>query len=347
MTQLNSMPQMILTFPTTNQSFSTVYERKIITLSGTVSDVDNDNVTVSATIGGKTKGTVISGTSTEKSWSLTWDVAADNISQGSYSNIVVTADDGNGGVATTTMGYTLTVDRTVPVISLSGVANGQTYQNSVSPTFSATDAGGSGLASVTATLNGLAYTSGTTITSGGSKTLVVTAVDKAGNQAQQTVNFTVNKAPFMVLFSPAANQTLAEGQAVSVAEDRFTLRVTPGDADTGDTLQYKMIQGEVTKVDWTACTGGTAFEYTFAGLLLGNNVCQVLVKDNKGGQAVRSFTLRNKAVGSSSAALSQKGVREVLAALGYPGTDFGCLNDLKPGGYSGALSLSSILNQVE
>ena len=341
--KLNTPPSLFITTPVTNQSFSTVSGRKTITISGTVSDADNNNVTISAAINGKTKSTVVSNTSTEKTWSLSWDVSTDNIAEGRYSNIVVTADDGMGGIATATMGYTLTVDRTAPVISISGVANGQTYQNSVMPTFSATDSGGSGLATVTATLNGVSCTSGTAVTSAGSKVLIVTATDNAGNQSQQSVNFTVNKVPSIVLFSPATNQNLSEGQVIVVTEDRFTVRITPDD-DAGDTLQYKITQGGITKVDWKNCSRGIAFDYTFIDLVLGNNVCQVLVRDDKGGQVTRTFTVRNKASGSTSAALSQKGVREVLIALGYPGTAFSCLNDLKPSGYTGPLSFSGIIN---
>ncbi|SHK94135.1 Ig-like domain-containing protein, partial [Desulforamulus aeronauticus] len=346
MAQLNCNPKITISLPATNQSFSTAPGRKTITISGTVSDVDNNNVTISAAINGKTKITVISNTSTAKTWSLTWDVSADNIAEGSYSNILVTADDGMGGIATATMGYTLTVDRTTPVISISGVANGQTYQNSVTPIFSATDAGGAGLASVTATLNGMAYTSGTAITSAGGQVLVVTAIDHAGNQSQQSVNFTVNKAPTCLLFSPATNQTLAEGQVIVVTENRFTVRITPDDANTGDALQYKIIQSGITKVDWKNCSRSIAFDCTFTDVLLGNNVCQVMVRDDRGGQVTRTFTVRNKASGSAVAALSQKGVREVLIALGYPGTAFRCLNDLKPSGYTGPLSFSGIINSL-
>ncbi len=340
----NSDPVISVTNPATNQLFSTAPGRKTITISGTVRDADNNNITINAAINGKTKSTIISNTSTAKAWSLTWDVSADNIVEGSYSNILVTADDGMGGIATATMGYILTVDRTAPAISISGVANGQTYQNSVTPSFSATDAGGAGFASVAATLNGVSYTSGTAITSAGGQVLVVTATDYAGNQSQQSVNFTVNKAPVCSLFSPATNQTLAEGQGIVVTENRFTVRITPDDANAGDMLQYKVIQSGVIKVDWQNCSRGSAFDYTFTNVLLGNNVCQVLVRDDKGGQVTRTFTVRNKATGSAAAALSQKGVREVLLALGYPGTAYSCLNDLKPSGYTGPLSFSGIIN---
>jgi len=49
----------------------------------------------------------------------------------------------------------------------------------------------SGLASCSATLNGSAYTSGTSIGTSGSKTLVVIAIDNSSNSTSITINFTI------------------------------------------------------------------------------------------------------------------------------------------------------------
>lgn len=219
---LNALPSLTLTSPANNQAVSIVSGRRTITISGTVSDADNDTVIISATINGKTKTTSVTNTSTSKPWSLTWDVVTDNIAQGTYTNIVVTADDGQGGTTTATYTGTITVDKTNPVITISGVANGATYQNSVTPTFSATDSGGSGLASVTATLDGAAYTSGTAITASGSHTLVVTATDNAGNQAQQTVTFSINKAPTLNLTPPLENLLGTDGNCEDTSKFTYT-----------------------------------------------------------------------------------------------------------------------------
>ncbi|MDN4093586.1 Ig-like domain-containing protein [Brevibacillus agri] len=219
---LNAKPSIALTSPTNNQVVSNVSGRRTITISGTVADANSNTVTISATINGKTKTTSVAATPTAKSWSLTWDVVTDNIAQGTYTNIVVTADDGQGGTATATYTGTITVDKTSPDITISGVANGATYQNSVTPTFSATDSGGSGLASVTATLDGAAYTSGTAITASGSHTLVVTATDNAGNQAQQTVTFSVNKAPTIDLIQPSENLLGTDGNCENTSKFTYT-----------------------------------------------------------------------------------------------------------------------------
>ncbi|NOU54910.1 hypothetical protein HN020_09130 [Brevibacillus borstelensis] len=219
---LNAKPSIALTSPTNNQVVSNVSGRRTITISGTVADANSNTVTISATINGKTKTTSVAATPTAKSWSLTWDVVTDNIAQGTYTNIVVTADDGQGGTATATYTGTITVDKTSPDITISGFANGATYQNSVTPTFSATDSGGSGLASVTATLDGAAYTSGTAITASGSHTLVVTATDNAGNQAQQTVTFSINKAPTLNLISPLENLLGTDGNCEDTSKFTYS-----------------------------------------------------------------------------------------------------------------------------
>jgi hypothetical protein len=80
------------------------------------------------------------------------------------------------------------IDRTPPVITVSGVANGQTYDHAVSPTFSATDLH---QPSVSATLDGASYVSSTTINTNGTHTLVISAHDAANNPAQQPVTFTL------------------------------------------------------------------------------------------------------------------------------------------------------------
>jgi hypothetical protein len=84
---------------------------------------------------------------------------------------------------------------TPPAITLSGVTDGASYgdSTSVTPVFAATDTE-SGVASVTATLDGKPVTSGTAIDLAplplGSHQLVVTARDKAGNTATKSVSFT-------------------------------------------------------------------------------------------------------------------------------------------------------------
>ncbi|MDC0763486.1 Ig-like domain-containing protein [Brevibacillus sp. AG] len=252
---LNSLPVIALS-STGNQVVSGTAGKRTITISGTISDADNNTVTISASINGKTKTTSLSNTSTVKGWSLSWDVVSDSIVEGTYGNIVVTADDGNGSTSSVTYTGTITVDKTNPVITISGVANGVTYQNSVAPTFSATDAGGSALSTVSATLNGATYTSGTAITTSGAKTLIVTATDNAGNQSQQTVNFSINKTPTLTLTSPTDNQTLSEGNTMAV-------QGSASDVDSGNvvTTKYKINNGPVRALQSGVSNGSTPISF--------------------------------------------------------------------------------------
>jgi len=71
-----------------------------IALSGTVRHEDNRDVTVSAEIDGVTKSVVVSNTVSFQPWALTWDVTGDEIADGAYTDILITANDGGGGKST-------------------------------------------------------------------------------------------------------------------------------------------------------------------------------------------------------------------------------------------------------
>lgn len=79
------------------------------------------------------------------------------------------------------------IDETPPSISVN-LADGAEYADPVTPTFGASDAH---LGSVSATLNGSPFVSGTTVGAEGSYRLTVTARDLAGNVAAKTVSFTL------------------------------------------------------------------------------------------------------------------------------------------------------------
>ncbi|MED3554071.1 Ig-like domain-containing protein [Cytobacillus praedii] len=80
-----------------------------IKINGNTTDLDGDNITVSATIDGKTKTLEISG---DGEFELTWDVA--DINDGTYENISVTAEDNKGGKNTATYTSKIIVDKTAP-----------------------------------------------------------------------------------------------------------------------------------------------------------------------------------------------------------------------------------------
>ena len=81
---------------------------------------------------------------------------------------------------------TIIVDNTVPVVTVTGVEEGKVYEDTVTPVITVDD----NAAVVTATLDGKAYDR-KAITAVGKHTLVVTAVDMAGNKSEVKVNFEV------------------------------------------------------------------------------------------------------------------------------------------------------------
>lgn len=105
----NSPPILNITNPNNGQ---TINSSGKITINGTVKDDDNDNVTISATIGGKLKSTDITSTSTQKNWTLEW--LSNELNDGTYNNTVITAKDDKGNITTKTYTGTILVDKTKP-----------------------------------------------------------------------------------------------------------------------------------------------------------------------------------------------------------------------------------------
>jgi len=106
---LNLNPTLTLS-TTASQNVTNQTGLNLITLTGQVKDQDNDNVTVSATIGGVTKSVVVSNTATNPNWTLQWNVIADNVPFGTYTGISVSANDGKQGIATSPYPGTIFVD---------------------------------------------------------------------------------------------------------------------------------------------------------------------------------------------------------------------------------------------
>ncbi|ADO77293.1 BspA family leucine-rich repeat surface protein [Halanaerobium praevalens] len=108
----NSAPTINLDNPSANLNYG---NSDNISISGTVSDSDSDDVTISATIDGKMQSTNVNGGS--GSWILNWDIDSLNIAEGTYTNVTFTANDANSG--TNTVDYTgdIVVDKTAPAIS--------------------------------------------------------------------------------------------------------------------------------------------------------------------------------------------------------------------------------------
>jgi Ca2+-binding RTX toxin-like protein len=133
---------------------------------------------------------------------------------------VVTAEDESG--ATTTASRTYRVyDGTAPTITITTPAASASYvQNqSVAASYSCGDeAGGSGIASCTATVGGVPVSNGGALDTStvGQKTLTVTARDGDGNQTQLSRSYVVADAtkPTVTITSPADDATFTQDAVV-------------------------------------------------------------------------------------------------------------------------------------
>ncbi|WP_164000767.1 RHS repeat-associated core domain-containing protein [Pyxidicoccus caerfyrddinensis] len=113
--------------------------------------------------------------------------------------LVVTATDDVGNEAREVIAFT--VDRTPPEISISGATAGQVRGGSFTLSYTVQDEHPGPPAS--AKLGTQDFVSGSTVSDEGAYTLVVTALDGAGNEAQASVSFTVDlTAPVVERVSP-------------------------------------------------------------------------------------------------------------------------------------------------
>ena len=174
-----------------------------VALAGTVVSGTTYSGTVTATINatdGAGSGLKSTSFTIDNGPSVAYDTPFPITASGTHT-IVVTVTDNAGNIGTTTSTFSIAappVDTTAPVvgITLGGtVVSGSTYQGTVLATVTATDeAGGSGLASTTYSLDGaapVAYGAPLSISAVGSHTLSVTAKDVAGNTGNAAQSFTI------------------------------------------------------------------------------------------------------------------------------------------------------------
>jgi RHS repeat-associated protein len=116
---------------------------------------------------------------------------------GAY-DLQITARDlaGNSSV----LAFEFTIDKTAPVITTVDVEDGKFYASPVAPIVQIVDVN---LESSSILLDGQPFESGTTVDDEGAHTLVVTALDRAGNSANSVVNFGVDTiAPQVKITNP-------------------------------------------------------------------------------------------------------------------------------------------------
>lgn len=106
------------------------------------------------------------------------------ISQGGEYDLVINAVDTAGNIATP-IEVKFTIKKTPPVITVTGIKDGQSIKDKANISFSSNDKG-----QISATLDGKAYSSGV-ITSLGKHILIITDTDLAGNVTTKTISFSV------------------------------------------------------------------------------------------------------------------------------------------------------------
>lgn len=141
--------------------------------------------------------------------------------------LVVSAWDRAGNTDSKTAQFT--IDRIAPVITVTGVADGQHRNTPATISWTVEDAHPG---TVSATLDGADFASGTTVDAGGAHTLVITAVDQAGNSAEAHRTFVIDTAPVVLTIqSPQSGLVTREAQvevAVSVSDPGQVSRVEVG-----------------------------------------------------------------------------------------------------------------------
>ncbi len=115
--KINGSPLITITSPATDDYRSEVSGYDTFTLSGTVTDSDNNTVTIDGTINGVKKETVVNAT-TDTPWSLSWNVLSDSIPESTITAVSINGNDKTGknnATSTTTWSKTLYVDKTKPL----------------------------------------------------------------------------------------------------------------------------------------------------------------------------------------------------------------------------------------
>ena len=125
--------------------------------------------------------------------------------EGDYELIVVVEDFvGNN----TEKHFLFVIDKTLPIISVSGVLDGAVYNDSVTPIIEVTD---SYLDKYNLTLNNNTYIIGSLIKDSDSYQLIITASDKAKNTVEMTIHFDIQSLPpELTIITPQTGSIISE-----------------------------------------------------------------------------------------------------------------------------------------
>jgi hypothetical protein len=272
----------------TASSIVTVNEGSAVTNSGTYSDPDGDNVSLTASAGTLTKTGAANGT-----W--TWTTPSSD--EAPIQTITVTASDGKGGIATTS--FTFSVVPVPPTVTITGTPVSGPEGTAIALTGKATspstadNAAGFTL-SWTATKDGQPYATGSgtslSITPNDEGTFAVTlsAIDDGGNSSTSAVSFTgANVAPTAVIGGVT--------HATLVLVPLQTVTFTGGFTDPGtlDTHTGSFNYGDGSPVESTSYDAGGSGDVTdtHAYSAPGTYTVTYTVTDDDGGSGKASVSV--------------------------------------------------------
>lgn len=126
--------------------------------------------------------------------------------------LIVNANNLAGNFSTFEINFT--IDKTAPVITLTGVEDGKAYNTNIKPVFSANEG------TVTATLNGKEY-KGEEISAEGKYELILNAVDLAGNISTKKLSFNIDKtAPVITVAGVEEGKCYNNAAKVQISVDK-------------------------------------------------------------------------------------------------------------------------------
>jgi large repetitive protein len=200
--------------------------------------------------------------------------------------VAVRGTDNSGNVSDAVL-RNFTIDSVTPVIAITGVAS-TAYQTAVSPMFSATDIN---LLTVSATLNGASFVSGTRVAQSGAYVLQVDALDRAGNLSSQVVRFTISVTasdttpPVIVINSPAAGSYIRRGSNLlaSIIDAESTIASADFVVDSNAALPLPLDSGDAYRAALDALADGAHSIIVHATDAVGNkatSLARPFVVDN-------------------------------------------------------------------
>ena len=162
-------------------------------------------------------------------------------------------------------------DDVPPVITIAGLSDGLLSRLDVTPQITAKDAG---TVTWSAVLDGIAFNV-LPVTAEGRHTLVVTAVDKAGNSSSKSASFTIDKSAPVLSVSTLANGSSTSNPNLSIS----------GSANDSNGIKELKINNVTVSLSQDG-----SFSYQLP-LVIGSNTVSVVVSDVAGNQTVNTRTV--------------------------------------------------------